>query len=149
MRMTALVNNVSPARRAQLETVALAASLAFLILLLAPAIEYAHEEHFIITPALELSNAWRASAIPVGMGLMAVVAVLRLLRTQPLPQVLMALVGVAVVVAVFWRAQPLFKGLGKINLVIFFVGIVAATVFSGVPIAFSSWSGGWTMASRT
>ena len=35
MRMTALVNNVSPARRAQLETVALAASLAFLILILA------------------------------------------------------------------------------------------------------------------
>ncbi len=137
MRMTALVNHIGPARRAQLEAGALAASLAFLFLILAPAIEYAHEEHFIITPALELSNAWRAAAIPVGMGLMAVVALLRLLRTQTVPHLLLALAGAAAMVAAFWLAQPLFTGLGKINLVIFFVGIVAATVFAGVPIAFS------------
>ncbi|WP_241075908.1 TRAP transporter large permease subunit, partial [Achromobacter insuavis] len=137
MRMTALVNHIGPARRAQLEAGALAASLAFLFLILAPAIEYAHEEHFIITPALELSNAWRAAAIPVGMGLMAVVALLRLLRTQTLPHLLLALAGAAAMVAAFWLAQPLFTGQGKLNLVIFFVGIVAATVFAGVPIAFS------------
>ncbi len=137
MRMTALVNHIGPARRAQLEAGALAASLAFLFLILAPAIEYAHEEHFIITPALELSNAWRAAAIPVAMGLMAVVALLRLLRTQTVPHLLLALAGAAAMVAAFWLAQPLFTGLGKINLVIFFVGIVAATVFAGVPIAFS------------
>ncbi|WP_107315771.1 TRAP transporter large permease subunit [Achromobacter xylosoxidans] len=137
MRMTALVNHIGPARRAQLEAGALAASLAFLFLILAPAIEYAHEEHFIITPALELSNAWRAAAIPVGMGLMAVVALLRLLRTQTVPHLLLALAGAAAMVAAFWLAQPLFTGLGKLNLVIFFVGIVAATVFAGVPIAFS------------
>ncbi len=137
MRMTALVNHIGPARRAQLEAGALAASLAFLILILAPAIEYAHEEHFIITPALELSNAWRAAAIPAGMGLMAVIALLRMLRTQTLGQLLLALAGAAAVVAAFWLAQPLFAGLGKLNLVIFFIGIVAATVFAGVPIAFS------------
>ncbi|MBB1627774.1 TRAP transporter large permease subunit [Achromobacter sp. UMC71] len=137
MRMTALVNHIGPARRAQLEAGALAASLAFLILILAPAIEYAHEEHFIITPALELSNAWRAAAIPAGMGLMAVIALLRMLRTQTLGQLLLALAGAATVVAAFWLAQPLFAGLGKLNLVIFFIGIVAATVFAGVPIAFS------------
>ncbi|WP_238865999.1 TRAP transporter large permease [Achromobacter xylosoxidans] len=137
MRMTALVNHIGPARRAQLEAGALAASLAFLFLILAPAIEYAHEEHFIITPALELSNAWRAAAIPVGMGLMAVVALLRLLRTQTVPHLLLALAGAAAMVAAFWLAQPLFTGLGKLNPVIFFVGIVAATVFAGVPIAFS------------
>lgn len=137
MRMTALVNHIGAARRAQLEAGALAASLAFLFLILAPAIEYAHEEHFIITPALELSNAWRAAAIPVGMGLMAVVALLRLLRTQTLPQLLLALAGAALIVAAFWLAQPLFAGLGKLNLLIFFVGVVAATVFAGVPIAFS------------
>ncbi|MFY1972221.1 TRAP transporter large permease subunit [Achromobacter dolens] len=137
MRMTALVNHIGPARRARLEAGALAASLAFLFLILAPAIEYAHEEHFIITPALELSNAWRAAAIPVGMGLMAVVALLRLLRTQTVPHLLLALAGAAAMVAAFWLAQPLFTGLGKLNLVIFFVGIVAATVFAGVPIAFS------------
>lgn len=137
MRMTALVNNVRPAVRARLEVAALAASLAFLVLVLGPAIEYAHEEHFIITPALELSNAWRAAALPVGMGLMAIVALLKLVRTQRLSQVGLALGLAAAVVALFWLAQPLFAPLGKLNLVIFFVGIVAATVFTGVPIAFS------------
>jgi tripartite ATP-independent transporter DctM subunit len=50
---------------------------------------------------------------------------------------LAALAGAAAVVALFWLAQPLFSSLGKLNLLIFFVGIVAATVFAGVPIAFS------------
>jgi TRAP-type C4-dicarboxylate transport system permease large subunit len=40
-------------------------------------------------------------------------------------------------VAAFWLAAPLFATLGKFNLVIFFVVVVAANVFSGVPIAFS------------
>ncbi|OZI36724.1 ABC transporter permease [Bordetella genomosp. 1] len=137
MRMTALVNNVRPAVRARLEVAALAASMAFLVLILGPSIEYAYEEHFIITPALELSNAWRAAALPTGMGLMAVVALLKLLRTQTVAQVALALALAAAVVALFWLAKPVFAPLGKLNLVIFFVGIVAATVFTGVPIAFS------------
>ncbi|WP_459694455.1 TRAP transporter large permease subunit, partial [Achromobacter xylosoxidans] len=33
--------------------------------------------------------------------------------------------------------QPVLAGLGNLNLLIFFVGVVAATVFAGVPIAFS------------
>ena len=49
-------------------------------LLLGPAREFASEETFIQTPALELANAWRAAALPVGIGLMLLVAVLRLLR---------------------------------------------------------------------
>ncbi|MDQ8031622.1 MAG: TRAP transporter large permease subunit [Bordetella sp.] len=137
MRMTALVNNVRPAVRARLEVAALAASMAFLVLILGPSIEYAYEEHFIITPALELSNAWRAAALPTGMGLMVVVALLKLLRTQTVAQVALALALAAAVVALFWLAKPVFAPLGKLNLVIFFVGIVAATVFTGVPIAFS------------
>src|SRR6202008_5050323 len=44
---------------------------------------------------------------------------------------------VAVVVALFWLGAPLFQRLGNINLLIFFVGIVAVTVFLGVPIAFA------------
>src|SRR4051812_329420 len=33
--------------------------------------------------------------------------------------------------------QPVLRGLGNLNLLIFFVGVVAAAVFAGVPIAFS------------
>ena len=45
-----------------------------------PAYEYAYEESFITTPALQISNIWRAAALPVGIGLMALFALLRLAR---------------------------------------------------------------------
>jgi tripartite ATP-independent transporter DctM subunit len=137
MRMTALVNTVPAAKRAMLDALALAASLAFLALVAWPAIDYASEESFIVTPALEISNAWRAAAIPVGVGLMIAMALLRLLRICSFRQIAVSVLGVAAVVLAFWLAGPLLAPLGKLNLVIFFVVVVAATVFSGVPIAFS------------
>jgi tripartite ATP-independent transporter DctM subunit len=137
MRMTALVNKVRPHTRALLDTLAITASIAFLVLVIYPAGEYAYEESFIVTAAMEVNNAWRASAIPIGMALMVIVALLRLLRTSSFKQTGIALAATAAAVLLFWFAQPLLQPLGKLNLIIFFVGIVAATVLSGVPIAFS------------
>jgi tripartite ATP-independent transporter DctM subunit len=137
MRMTALVNKVQPHTRALLDTLAITASIAFLVLVIYPASEYAYEESFIVTAAMEVNNAWRASAIPIGMALMVIVAVLRLLRISTFKQIAIALAGTAVVVLLFWFAQPLLQPLGKLNLILFFVAVVAGTVLSGVPIAFS------------
>src|SRR3982751_5770045 len=78
MRMTALVSRASPQVRAFLDVFATGAALAFLLLIAWPAFEYAQEETFITTPALEITNAWRAAALPVGTGLMAILALLRL-----------------------------------------------------------------------
>ncbi|MDB5879101.1 MAG: C4-dicarboxylate transport system permease DctM subunit [Variovorax sp.] len=137
MRMTAIVGNVSPAARRMLEALAIAASLAFLVLVMYPAFDYAHEEGFIVTPALEISNAWRASAIPVGVALMIVFGALRLLRFSTFREIGLTLAAAALVVGAFWLAQPLFAPLGKLNLVVFFLVVVAVNVFAGVPIAFS------------
>ena len=137
MRMTAVVSKVSPEARLRLEALALAAALAFLAMVLLPAYEYADEESFIVTPALEISNAWRAAAIPVGVGLMIVFGALRLLRFSSLKHIAVTVAATAAVVAAFWLAQPLFATLGKLNLVVFFLGVVAFNVFAGVPIAFS------------
>ena len=137
MRMTAVVGNVSPSARRMLEALAIAASLAFLVLVLYPAFDYAHEEGFIVTPALEISNAWRASAIPVGVALMIVFGALRLLRFSTFREIGLTLGAAALVVGAFWLAQPLFAPLGKLNLVVFFLVVVAVNVFAGVPIAFS------------
>src|SRR3954449_2073031 len=57
MRMTALLQKVTPSTRAMLDAFAIAASVAFLVLIIWPSIDYAHEESFIVTPALEISNA--------------------------------------------------------------------------------------------
>ncbi len=137
MRMTALVSKASPQRRALYELVATAACLAFLALVAYPAWEYAADEKAITTPALEISNLWRAAALPVGIALMACFAVLRLLRTSQLMQSLQAVLIVSAIAVAFWLAAPVFEGLGRLNLLIFFVGVAGSCVFAGIPIAFA------------
>ena len=137
MRMTGLVSRVSPQTRALLEAVAITASIAFLLMIMPHAVEYAEEENFIVTPALEISNAWRAAAIPVGVGLMLIAAGCRLLRFSTLKPALFAIGLTGLLVLLFWLVGPSLKPLGKLNLIVFFVGVVALNVFSGVPIAFS------------
>ncbi|HEY1392882.1 MAG TPA: TRAP transporter large permease, partial [Methylibium sp.] len=78
-----------------------------------------------------------AAALPVGVALMAVFAALRLLREARLRQALQAVVAVALIVAAFWLAGSWFDGLGRLNLLIFFVGVAAGCVFAGIPIAFA------------
>ena len=137
MRMTALVSSLSPQRRALLETVALFASLAFLVLIAWPALINAIEEADMTLPALDIPNSWRATALPVGVVLMALFSLIRLGRTSTRQHMLQAGLIVVCVVAAFWVASPLFEDLGRINLLIFFVGVVGATVFLGIPIAFA------------
>jgi tripartite ATP-independent transporter DctM subunit len=136
MRMTAVVASAKPATRAYLDLVATCAALAFLLLITWPAYEYAYEESFITTPALQIPNIWRAAALPVGICLMALFAFLRLARAGNVRILAGAVLSVALLIAVFWLAQPWLRPLGNINLIIFFVGVAGFCVFAGVPIAF-------------
>jgi tripartite ATP-independent transporter DctM subunit len=136
MRMTAVVASAKPATRAYLDVVATCAALAFLSLIAWPACDYAYEESFITTPALQIPNIWRAAALPAGIGLMALFALLQLARVGDVRTLLAAVLSVALLIAVFWLAQPWLRPLGNINLIIFFVGVAGFCVFTGVPIAF-------------
>jgi tripartite ATP-independent transporter DctM subunit len=137
MRMTAVVASATPAVRAYLDVVATCAALAFLLFIVGPSYQYAYEESFITTPALQIANSWRAAALPVGICLMVLFAVLRLMRVGDTGLVIKAALSVALLVAVFWLAAPWLRPLGNLNLVIFFVGVVGFCVFAGVPIAFA------------
>jgi tripartite ATP-independent transporter DctM subunit len=137
MRMTAFVGMVRPRTRAFFDVLAIAAPLVFLVLVLHPAYEFASDEQFVSTPALDLSNLWRAAALPVGLGLMLLIALLRLLsfndwRLSATAVALVAAVGVAL-----YALSPALVPLGNLNLLIFFVGLVAVMVFAAVPIAFA------------
>ncbi len=136
MRMTALLSRVSPQARVFIDVLTIAASIAFMFMVFPHALEYAEEEAVVSTAALEISNAWRASAWPVGMGLMLLTGLLRLGRVATVKQAVSALALVALIVGVFYLASPILMTLGKVNLIIFFVGVVAVNVFLGVPIAF-------------
>ena len=136
MRMSTLVVRASPRWRAFFEAFAVAVAVAFLALILHPAIEYAADEAAVVTPAMEIPNIWRASALPVGCALMLIFAVLRLARSGGLGQVLLALCVIALIGAGLWMLKPLFAAMGNYKLVVFFILLVAAGVLAGAPIAF-------------
>jgi len=137
MRMTAIVGMLAPGMRAFLDVVAIAASLAFLLLVVHPAYDFAVDEVYVRTPALDIVNSWRAAALPVGIGLMLIVAVLRLAVIADMRRVLMAVGLVGTLVAILALLAPVLKPLGNLNLLIFFVFLVGAMVFVAVPIAFA------------
>ncbi|WGD50857.1 TRAP transporter large permease subunit [Bradyrhizobium sp. CB1650] len=137
MRMTAILGVLSTELRAFLDVVAAAASLAFLALVVWPAYEFAADEAFVTTPALEIVNSWRAAALPIGIGLMLTAAVLRLIRIASLRSLLGSVALVAGIIATFVLLGPVLKPLGNLNLLIFFVFVVGAMVFAAVPIAFA------------
>ncbi len=75
--------------------------------------------------------------LPIGIGFMVLFALLRLARETDKKRLLLAVLSVGAIVAAFWFMQPVLRPLGNLNLVIFFVGVVAMCVFAGVPIAFA------------
>ena len=137
MRMTTLVKMAPPQVRAVLEATAMIAAILFLGLILAPAYDYASDERFMSMPGLDISNAWRAAALPAGMLLMLVAGLLRLSVVARWRAIVAAVVIVGVVAGALIALQPRFADLGNVNLVVFFVGVIALCVFTGVPIAFA------------
>jgi tripartite ATP-independent transporter DctM subunit len=136
LRMTTVVNKLSPPAQHLLAAVALAAGLAFLALILPPSIQYVQLEAIVTTPTLDLSMTWRTLAMPIGIGLMIVLGVLRMID-QPRREMALGILLVVAICLLLWLAKPWLLTLGKLNLIIFFLVIVPLTVFSGIPIAFS------------
>lgn len=137
MRMTALAARLGPKGRAFLDAFALAAALVFLIFLMKPAADFAEEERIVVTPALEISNAWRAAALPVGIALMIAAGLFRLAQSEDRRTTLAAVALAAALVGAGLALSPVLEPLGNANLLIFFVLVVAALVFAAVPIAFA------------
>lgn len=137
MRLTAVVSRVPAAWQRTLETVAALVIVVFVLLIIEPAWRYGEQEWAIITPALSIHNSWRASALVVGMVLMAVIAVAQLAIRSNSREIGVALVAILCVAAALWLARPALFAIGNYNLVVFFVLLVAAAVAAGVPIAFA------------
>ncbi len=136
MRLTTFVNLLKPEWRAWVETFGALVVIVFVLLLLGPAWTYIEDQWAIVTPALELHDALRVAAIGVGAVLMMVIALARLADRAQLRHVVSALALLAVIVAALWLARPALSTLGNVNLVLFFVLLVAVLVAMGVPIAF-------------
>lgn len=137
MRMTALVARVSGRMREWMDCVGALVALTFLLILIWPAYEHAVESSFILSPALEISSAWRTAAIPIGCALMIAVSVRQLLRVGDKRLVFSAVGIVGSIILTLVLLSPVLESLGNLNLLIFFVGFIAAMVFAGAPIGFA------------
>lgn len=137
MRMSALVNKLPPAWRGFSETLSALIVVLFVAMIITPAMVHSHEQMAITTPALGIPDGVRAAALPVGAMLMLLAAVARMARYFTLRQFVAGVAVVAVVGGTLWLAQPLLAEIGNYNLVVFFLVLLGACVFGGIPIAFA------------
>jgi tripartite ATP-independent transporter DctM subunit len=135
MRMTALVGMFSGWLRGLLEAAGSAAPALFLLLILQPAYNFAEDQTFVHTPALDLNDAFRAAALPVGIVLMLAASLIRC-ADRGWRDLASALVVIGAIAFVLYVLGPWIKGIGNWNLLIFFAILLGLGVLAGVPIAF-------------
>lgn len=137
MRLTTFLGMMSPRRRAWVETVGVVVVVLFAAMMLHPAYEHFDDQWVVMTPALEWHDGMRVAAIGVGCVLLLVIALARLAERASLKDAATAVALVAALAVGGWLLKPFLASLGNLNLLIFFVGLVAVCVVLGLPIAFS------------
>lgn len=136
LRLTLFVGMMPERLRGFVETLALVSVTAFLAAMVDPAIEYAVEESYVTSAALNIPNSWRVSAIAVGIVLMGLLTLRYLFKTARLSDLALAGLVAGGAGLAFWLLGPALKGLGYFNILIFLIGVVALCLVAGVPIAF-------------
>lgn len=137
MRLSAVVNRLSPNWRGWFETMSALVVCVFVAFIIVPAWQHAVEQMPITTPALELPDGLRAAALPVGIVLMFVAAVSRMAQRTTLRQFITGLAVLLAISGMLWLARSALAGMGNYNLIVFFVVLVGFCVVGGIPIAFA------------
>ncbi|MDN4017509.1 TRAP transporter large permease [Zwartia panacis] len=115
---------------------ALVSIAAFLIALIHPAVIYAQEEWFVKSPALNIPNTYRVSALAFGIIAMLAILVTYATQTVSKSNLLGAIAVVALVAGGCWLGSGSLTELGLYNIIFFLVILVALCLVAGVPIAF-------------
>ncbi|WP_224008060.1 TRAP transporter large permease subunit [Aureimonas sp. SA4125] len=136
LRLTIFLNLLAPERRQFVATLGLVLMALFLAVMLRPAIDYAAEESYVTSAALNIPMSWRASALPAGIALMLLLALVNAFRGVRLVHLILSAALIAIVAAVLWQVGPSLRTLGNWNIPIFLVGFVGLFLVMGVPIAF-------------
>jgi tripartite ATP-independent transporter DctM subunit len=137
MRLTTFVSWCGPQWRNWLGTVAELVVIVFVLEIIVPINAYLKVQASTELITLHISDWYRVLALQVGVGLISVVALLRLLETTNLPGLVSAVAVVGAIAGGLWVAQPLLVAMGFGSLILFFVVLVVVCVGIGVPIAFT------------
>jgi tripartite ATP-independent transporter DctM subunit len=134
MKLSSFVNKMSPANQTFMGTLSSVVVIAFMLALIPWAYEYAIEEWYIITPALEIRNTYRVAALPLGLTLMLIIAVSRLLEKASWKDFAQSAAIVGGMAFLLFLVDGHLSELGNLNLALFFLIGVSTMVISGVPI---------------
>ena len=121
--------------RQALDTLQIAAPMLFLLCVLYPSMRYVQNEQIVSLSTMDLSLAWRAAAMPAGILLMLASVLLRVRR--PAAAELAGVMVLLLATGAMLLLGPTLRHIGNYNLLVFFLGIAAVTVLSGIPIAFA------------
>jgi TRAP-type mannitol/chloroaromatic compound transport system permease large subunit len=69
--------------------------------------------------------AWRIAGIPLGIVLMLIALAAKFLRETSVRDMVISIAAVAAAVAVLWLMTPVFAQLGKANILVLLVGVIA------------------------
>jgi tripartite ATP-independent transporter DctM subunit len=136
LRLTLFVGMMPERMRDFVQAFSLLIVATFLLVLIQPSFEYVLEEWYVSTPALNMPNSFRVSAIAFGILAMLAIVIAYAIRTCALRDLVAAAALIAAVAGAFWLLSPALLRLGNINILIFLVGVVAICLLAGVPIAF-------------
>jgi tripartite ATP-independent transporter DctM subunit len=134
LRLTTVLSRMPPRRQQFFDVLGKSVVLAFLLMLVKPAWEYAHEEWVITMLALEIPHSFRVASMGAGVVLMILASLAQLLRRARLNDVALSAAIIAGTGLALWGLKPVLQGLGSTNLLIFFLFGVTVMVTIGVPI---------------
>jgi tripartite ATP-independent transporter DctM subunit len=138
LRLSVVVRNLAPRTRQFLETLCLVFAAAVCFPLAWYAFKHVRADWDLVTPALEVSPAWRTGGLAAGLALIALLGAGTLAsRWRRSGGVWPAIATVAVAALCLYLLRDHFLGLGALNLLIHFVGIGGLCMVIGLPIAFS------------
>jgi tripartite ATP-independent transporter DctM subunit len=136
LKLTLFVHRLSPSAQSFVQTLGSLVVATFLAVLIPFAVEYAGEEWFITSPALNIPNSFRVAAIPFGMVVMLALVLTYVVRTSRPRDILVSALILGAIAGTLWIISPDLVRMGNAKIIVFLVVFVAACLAAGVPIAF-------------
>jgi tripartite ATP-independent transporter DctM subunit len=136
LRLTLFLHRMPEQVHGFMEAFALLVIATFLLCLMVPAFDYALEEWYITSPALNIPNTFRVAAIPFGMVAMLGIVVAYALKSSSWRDLAVAALLIIAIAGALWFFSPSLVKLGSAKILLFLVVFVAACLAAGVPIAF-------------
>ncbi len=109
----------------------------FVVVIIGPGVTYMAQQQAITTPALQIPGSWEIAGELVAFALLLVTATRQLFDGASLLELGLAIALTAIIVVACWQLEDWFSDIGNYTLIVFFVGLVGAFIFCGVPIAFA------------